>query len=351
MGTNTRPIPLMILTGFLGAGKTTVLNHLLRAEHGLKIAVMVNDFGSVNIDSQLIVAVDETAETVNLSNGCICCTIRGDLVKAVLQLIEREEQPDYIIIETSGVTDPIDVVLTLRAINRIKIDSVIAVIDAEQILDVFSEYEVLALNQIGTADLVLLNKVDLVDEEQLANVKALVSRIAPKARILETVKGNVPLELLLGTGAFDLTQIADKTAQDVHVHEGEQHHEHADHSLLFETWSWRTTKPLSQRALERAIDNLPLSIYRAKGIVFLADEPDKRALLHVVGKRAEITLQDTWEQQTPQSQIVVIGKHSSIDTDSLTATFEACLAENAPKSEIEWLANRALAWLRGNRKI
>jgi G3E family GTPase len=351
MGTNTKPIPLMILTGFLGAGKTTVLNHLLRAKHGQKIAVMVNDFGSVNIDAQLIVAVDEATEMVNLSNGCICCTIRGDLVKAVLQLIEREEQPDYIVIETSGVTDPIDVVLTLRAINRIKIDSVITVIDAEQILDVFSEYEVLALNQIGTADLVLLNKVDLVDDKQLERVKALVGKISPKARMLETVRGNVPIELLLGTGAFDLTQIADKTAQDVHIHEGEQHHEHADHSRIFETWSWRTTKPLSQRALERAIDNLPMSIYRAKGILFLADEPDRRGLLHIVGKRAEITIDDKWEQQAPQSQIVIIGQHGSLNTDELNATFEACLAENAPKSEIEWLANRALAWLRGNHKM
>ncbi|MDQ7024627.1 MAG: GTP-binding protein [Anaerolineae bacterium] len=347
MLTNTKAIPLMILTGFLGSGKTTVLNRMLHGEHGLKIAVMVNDFGAVNIDAQLIVDVDETDEMINLSNGCICCTIRGDLVKAVLQIIEREEQPDMIVIETSGVTDPIDVVLTLRAINLIKIDSVVTVIDVEQVFDAYAAYETLMLNQIGTADLVLLNKVDLVDEGHLAKVTGLVNEIAPKARLLETVQGNAPLEVLLGTHTFDMTQIDGKTAQDIHVHDSDHHHEHDDHSLIFDTWTWTSPKPLSYRALERAVDKLPLTVYRAKGILFLADDPDKRGLLHVVGKRAEVSWGEAWHSQAPQTQIVVIGKQDMLDTTALTETFEACLAENAPKSEIERVANRALAWLRG----
>lgn len=351
MITNKKPIPLIILTGFLGTGKTTVLNRMLHGEHGLKIAVMVNDFGAVNIDAQLIVAVDETEEMINLSNGCICCTIRGDLVKAVLQIVEREEQPDMIVIETSGVTDPIDVVLTLRAINRIKIDSVLTVIDVEQVFDAYAEYETLMLNQIGTADLVLLNKVDLVDEAHLAKVSAFVNKITPKARLLETVQGNAPLEVLLGTHTFDLTQIDNKTPQEVHVHEGDHHHDHTDHTLIFDTWTWTTPKPLSQQAVERAVDKLPLSVYRAKGILFLADEPDRRGLLHVVGKRAEVSWGEAWDAKTPQTQIVVIGQRGMLDAAWLTEIFEACLAENAPKSEIEQVANRALAWLRGHRKV
>lgn len=347
------PIPLMILTGFLGAGKTTLLNRLLNSDHGLKIAVMVNDFGAINIDAQLVVDVDEAEETINLSNGCICCTIRGDLVKAVMDLIARDDPPEYIIIETSGVSDPIDVVLTLRAINRVAIDSVLTVIDAEQLPQTRAEFPILAMNQIGTADLVVLNKADLVDEAQRASVKQMVVEIAPKARVIETVQGAVPLEIVLGAGRYDPMQVAEKTAQAVHVHESAPHHDqhddhpHADHSLIFETWSWRSDQPVSYRALRRVVDSLPETIYRAKGIFFLADQPDQRAILQVVGKRAALSLE---AGATTQSQVALIGTQGSMVPSTLQQLFDGALAINAPKTELGAIVDGALSWLRRTRR-
>lgn len=345
----THPIPLMILTGFLGAGKTTLLNHVLQSDHGLRIAVMVNDFGAINIDAQLVVDVDEAEETINLSNGCICCTIRGDLVKAVLDLVERDDPPEYIIIETSGVSDPIDVVLTLRAINRIAIDSVVTVIDAEQLPQTRMEHPVLAMNQIGTADLLVLNKVDLVDEAQRENVRQLVAEITPNARIIEAVAGQVPLEILLAAGRYDPVQVAAKQAPNVHIHEITFRYDpaHHDHSLIFDTWSWRNDQPVSYRALKRAINQLPDNIYRAKGIFFLADQPDKKAVLQIVGKRVTLQLE---AGQTTRSQLALIGTHGTIDAPALQATFDNTLAIHAPKTEIGAIVDQALSWLRQSRQ-
>lgn len=346
----TQKIPIVILTGFLGAGKTTVLNRILNAEHNQNIAVMVNDFGAVNIDAQLVLDVDEADEVVNLSNGCVCCTIRGDLVNAALNLVNRDPQPDLLVLETSGVSDPIDVVLTLRAVEKLKIDSVITVLDAEQVLDAVSEYEILALNQIGTADIILLNKIDLVDEMQLQNVKSYVQGIAPKARIIETLRGDVPLEIILGAGQFDEASLQEQSAQSVHVHNSNtEHHHHDDHTLIFDTWSWSTDKAISYKALKRAINQLPDAIYRAKGFFFLADEPDKRAILHVVGKRVELMMEVKTESTQTTSQLVIIGKHNTYHTDELQSLFDGTLAIHAPENEVERLTNAALAWLRNRR--
>ena len=352
-----QPIPVTIITGFLGSGKTTLLNRVLHAEHGLRVAVLVNDFGAINIDTQLVVGMEE--DTISLANGCICCTIRGDFLKATRDLLQRPQPPEYILVETSGVSDPLEVALTFRAIQRVQIDSILTVMDAEQILGLDKRHEALSIHQVGMADIVILNKVDLVDEVQLQSVRDYIRRIVPQTRVIETIQADVPLELLLNVGQFEIERLTSRQPHDIHVHaedeehehedneHHEHHHQHTDHTLVFSTWSWRSSQPVSFRALQRMVDRLPETIYRAKGIFFLADAPGKRGILQVVGRRASLTLtQDGWENASPHSQLVVIGAAGSVDGDSLNLRMEACLAVNAPKSEWENVTRTVIEWLR-----
>lgn len=349
------PIPVTILTGFLGAGKTTLLNFVLQSNHGLRVAVLVNDFGAVNIDAQLIVEAREE-DTIELSNGCICCTIRGDLIAALVKITQRDIPPDHIIIEASGVSDPLEIAMVFRqpALSQlIMVDAVLTVIDAEQILTLERQNETMAVLQVGSADIVVINKVDLVAEDDLKTVRAWVRKIIPNARLLETTFGRVPMELLLGHGTFSYEKLAHRESIDVHVHaEGDHHdhdHHHHDHSLIFSTWSWQTTELLSLRAVRRVVDSLPKTVYRAKGVLYLLDDPDTMGILQVVGKRASITWGRKWGDSAPISQIVVIAEHGGLDTAMLQAQFEATIAKNAPKSDISKLADMALGWLRGKK--
>jgi G3E family GTPase len=354
--TVSNPIPVTILTGFLGAGKTTLLNHVLKSEHGLRVAVLVNDFGAVNIDAQLVVEAREE-DTIELSNGCICCTIRGDLIAALVKLTQREIPPEYIIIEASGVSDPLEIAMVFRqpALSQlIIVDAVLAVIDAEQILTLERQNEAMAVLQVGSADIVVINKIDLVTADERATVEKWVHKIMPKARILGTTYGRVPMELLLGQGTFSYEKLVERDSADVHVHaEGETHdhdHHHHDHSLIFSTWHWESSELLSLRAVRRVVDSLPKTVYRAKGILYLLDDPDTMGILQVVGKRASITWGRKWGNTAPISQIVVIAEHGGLDTPLLHAQFEATIAKNAPKSDIGKLADMALGWLRGKKE-
>lgn len=345
------PTPLTVLAGFLGAGKTTLLNRILNAEHDMKIAVLVNDFGSINIDAALIVDVSDEEDTITLSNGCICCTIRDDLLEATLGLIQREDPPDYIVVEASGVSDTIDVALAFRYMRQIKINSIISVIDAEQFIDVTYEHRVLAMNQIGMADVIIINKVDLISTEKLDELHQYIFNLMPRSRVLEATHCDVPLELLFDTGNYNIETALSQPKTDVHVHsaDADHHdHEHTDHSTVFDTWNWQSTEPLSFKALKRMTEALPLTIYRAKGFFFLADEPDRRAVLHIVGKRVELKLEH-WDKDTQLSQFVVIGTQGDVKPDELQMLLDGCLAKNAPKSEVECLTDAALGWLRQKR--
>jgi G3E family GTPase len=339
-------IPITILTGFLGAGKTTLLNRILHADHGLKIAVLVNDFGTVNIDTQLVVGVE--GETISLANGCICCTIREDLLIATAQLLDRPDPPEYIIVETSGVSDPAAVVTSFLLLrDYLYVDSVVTVVDAEQVMTLNNQSMIVAMDQIGMADIVVINKVDLVTPDELAELKGWIRRILPPARMVETTQCDVPLELLIGVGNFDLARIAHKTPLDIHVHaegetydhepeqgEGHDHtgnpeahheHTHTDHSVLFSTWHYYSDQPLSFKAVRRAIDKLPTSIYRAKGFLYLDAPSDRCGVLHIVGKRARLTLGEPWRaDEKPQTQLVFIGEPGSIDPADLQARFDHC---------------------------
>jgi G3E family GTPase len=344
----TEKIPVTVLTGYLGAGKTTLLNRILSEPHGRKFAVIVNEFGEIGIDNDLVVGADE--EVFEMNNGCICCTVRGDLIRIIDGLMRRKGKFDAIIVETTGLADPAPVAQTFfvddNVGRRTKLDAVVTVADAKWLNERLKDAPE-AKNQIAFADVILLNKADLVSKAELAEVEARIRGLNRYARIHRTERCAVPLPEVLGRNAFDLDRILDLEPaflesddhghdhdHDHHPHDGhDRGHDHHGglkhyHDEDMQSFSLKTDKPLDPDKFFPWIQDLVAkdgpSILRSKGILAFKDDPD-RFVFQGVHMILDGDHQRAWKDgETRESRLVFIGRN--MPEDKIRTGFEGCVA-------------------------
>lgn len=304
--------PVTILSGFLGSGKTTLLNHVLKADHGLRIAVMINDFGDVNIDKDLVAG--QTGDVVELSGGCLCCTIRGDLLEAARGLLTSSREFDYVIVETSGLAEPFAVAHTFlvpELEESFRLDAVVTVVDSANI-ELCLQSNATPAEQIRCADLLVMNKLDLVTPGDVDRIRARLAEINGHARVLPSINGDVPAELLLDIDAHKLATVA-----------AHHHHGHVDHGAVLSV-SFAADIELDYDRFDQFLQGLPDGVFRAKGTVAVHGL-SRRVIFHRVGGRNVLDQGTVWGEQSRSCRAVFLGQ--DFDLNQLLAQFQDCAAQ------------------------
>ncbi|NEQ67660.1 MAG: GTP-binding protein [Symploca sp. SIO2D2] len=315
--TSSDKLPVTIITGFLGSGKTTLLNYILQNFDNYKVAVLVNEFGDINIDSQFLTAVEE--DMIELTNGCICCTINDNLADAVYRVIERQEQIDYLIVETTGVADPLPIALTFLGADLLdltQLDAILTVVDAETFMSEAFNSEA-ANRQLLYGDIILLNKIDLVTETELKTIETHARTIKQGANILRCEYGRVPLSLILDvnfaeSGSSQKVLSAPHSRESAHlVNDG------------FMSMSFQSNRPFATEKFQHFLEyRLPDNVFRAKGVLWFAESPNCH-LFQLSGKR--FTIGESEWTKTPKTQLVLIGR--KLDLLFLQQTLNNCLSK------------------------
>ena len=363
-----KKVPITLLVGYLGAGKTTLMNHILNNQKGYKVAVIVNDIGEVNVDADLIAKdakITDSSSLVALQNGCICCSLKTDMVNQIEKLIKTGKF-DYVLIEASGVCEPMPIAQAIEQIDNGYIDGVVSVVDAMRMATEFDEgkallkddmeeedIESLLVQQIEFCNTLVINKVDLVNEEQLKKIRAVVKKLQPNARVIETTKANVDIAEILGTHEFDFEKVyasagwvaeLNKADEDEHEHdEGEEHHHHHDHEEHHHehdhddepdhdaehchdehchhhhhhehhhegesedeygigSFVYYRRGCFDRQKLDKVADNWPKNIIRSKGLMWFRDEPEMAWILETTGRQISVGYSGAWLASAPKKE-------------------------------------------------
>ena len=389
----SKKIPITLLCGYLGAGKTTLLNRVLTNQKGYKVAVIVNDIGEVNVDERLIskeAKIEDSSSLVPLTNGCICCTLKTDMVNQIENLM-KSGKFDYIMIEASGVCEPMPIAQAIETIEIGKLDNVVGVVDASRLVEEFDEgksllkedideedIESLLIQQIEFCSTLIVNKRDLVTDEQMKMVRAVINKIQPTVKVFETTKCDVPVEEIIGTDRFDFETVYAsagwvKALEEAEEHEhdddddpstgsgtGEHHHDHEHHHHEHKhegesedeygigSFVYYRRRPFNRERLDKYANNWPRNIIRSKGVVWFSDEDDMAYVLETSGRQIQAGYSGNWLASCPPAEqkrvlaeepemkkdwdekvgdrmikMVIIGRH--LDKEKICSDLDACL--------------------------